>query len=992
MSTTSKSSTKSILVRLVVACLLLAVIGFFLFVKRSQDRGELVKAWNQAILENDFAQAADIASELLEDSPEDPDALHMMAFSRMRQGQIDEALKHYHRVPNDKRDDETQLQVAMFLQGAGRLDESEEQLKLLLERNPNSDPANLELARLLRLQGRYWELREPFRRLVTNRNFEVSEFLFPLAATSRFWFDAIDGDFLEKLKSSHPDSNATRLMAARDLMTQQDRFEDAEKQLAAIVADSYDHWEAQVQLGAVLLDQDKQAEFRRWHRQLPDGIDTHPRVWSLRALFFQQNGHGALAAACSVECLKRDPNDKGAHYLLAQLLPTLTEPSAGEKFQERFQLLAKYEELVQYGDGQGGFPPESEIQKFVQHAVALGRHWEAIAWCAAALNQNRDLAWPPKIAQRLKGELADDAPLTLPDHDLSSLVDLSKHLTEGWKSIIDKDTDDSAGDRPSANFPTAVFEDVAEDVGIKFQYVNGHEPASGRAGMYEFSGGGIAVLDYDGDHWPDIYLTQGRQRPLLEGDSPHQDRLFRNLGGEGFEDVTEATDLGDRLYSQGATVGDYNNDGWPDLFVTNIGTNRLYQNNGDGTFSEVSLPKSPVADEWSIAACFADLNGDSLLDLYVVNYLAGNVYERDCFIEGNVAIQCKPTMFPAAQDRLYQNNGDGSFTEVTEAAGIKVRDGKGMGIVAADFDNDGQLELFIANDTTANFLFENNASPFEPTPKLNEIGMLSGLAVGELGQAQSCMGIAAADCTGNGVLDLFVTNFVVEANNLFARSEEGTYEDIARRRRLQAPGYHMMGWGAQFLDGELDGFQDLIVANGHLEAQRDEDRMRSQYFRNAAGFVEREPTEGTYWSRRALARSVTTLDWNRDGLPDAGMTHVDAPFALLENRSRQHGNYVAIRLLGVKSNRDAIGARVTITAGDSSWTQQMKSGDGFSASNQRQLIFGLGKVTKLDQVIVRWPSGEVSEFFPSAENGNARVLNKNLLLIEGRSLMEELVH
>ncbi|HVV99420.1 MAG TPA: CRTAC1 family protein, partial [Planctomycetaceae bacterium] len=398
--------------------------------------------------------------------------------------------------------------------------------------------------------------------------------------------------------------------------------------------------------------------------------------------------------------------------------------------------------------------------------------------------------------------------------------------------------------------------------------------------------------------------------------------------------------------------------------------------------SDATAPSGAAGDDWTTSALMADLNGDALPDIYAVNYLSGDVFERNCENHG-VPMQCAPTMFPGAQDRLYLSNGDGSFRDATDAAGIRVPDGKGLGIVAADFDGSGRLSLFIANDTTANFFWVNESRDPGGIPKLVERAISSGVAFDAEGRAQACMGIGAADCDGNGLLDLFVTNFYNESNTLYLQRSPLQFSDETRPAGLRDPGFARLGFGTQFLDGELDGWPDLVVTNGHINDFHDEKipyRMSPQYYRNrGAGRFDEASSQvlGPYFAGAYLGRALAKLDWNADGLADFVVTHVDRPPALLTNRTERIGKYIALELRGVAGERDAIGATVRVRVGGREWLQQVTAGDGFECTNQRRLIFGLGDAGSVDECTIRWRSGH-EQSYRDLEPGQTH------LVIEGR--------
>jgi hypothetical protein len=504
--------------------------------------------------------------------------------------------------------------------------------------------------------------------------------------------------------------------------------------------------------------------------------------------------------------------------------------------------------------------------------------------------------------------------------------------------------------------------------------------------MFEFGGGGVAVLDYDGDSWPDLYLTQGCDWPISPNQQRYTDRLFRNLGNGRFEDVTQRASINSNGFGQGIAVGDIDDDGWPDLYIANIGVNRLYRNNGDGTFSDLTTQAGITAAEWTLSTLIADLNGDRFPELYDVNYLGGPAVFSEICYDNDRPIQCFPNQFPGEPDRVYQSIGNGSFRDVSEEAGIALPDGKGMGVVAADFDGSCRISLFIANDTTNNNFFLNQTPSIGGELRFKEQGLPLGLALGETGTAGSCMGIAIGDVNGDERLDLFVTNFRDEANNLYVQGDDLFFDDQIRRSGLRDPGYLLEGWGAQFIDGDQDGWLDLAVANGHLDDYPHSTgitKMPTQFFRNLGHgqFVELPAAEiGPHFQNPRLGRALARLDWNRDGKPDFCITQVTEPFALLTNQTAECGNFLTVHLRGVESSRDAVGTTVTVRVDDLSRSLQLTAGDGYQASNQRYLQFGLAKAELVDELTIEWPSGAKQVF-------NDVGVNREIICVERQGVL-----
>ena len=496
------------------------------------------------------------------------------------------------------------------------------------------------------------------------------------------------------------------------------------------------------------------------------------------------------------------------------------------------------------------------------------------------------------------------------------------------------------------------FEDVHKEVQLDFQYFNGN---SGFKYLIEAMGGGVSVLDFDNDGWPDCYFPQGCKFPLDASDFTYLDQLYRNVGGERFANVTSLARVIENGYSQGTATGDINNDGFADVIVANYGRNRVFINQGDGTFVDASDPWQLNESEMSSSLALADLDRDGNLDLYVVNYVDSLRICRDS--QGNVST-CNPQNFSGVQDRLYQNSGDGRFVDVTSTAGVVTGDGKGLGVVTADLDDDGWVDIYVANDTNPNFLFKNLGGM-----RFEEIGLASGTALSDEGKAQAGMGIAAGDFDGDLRSDLFVTNFYLEANNLFLNHGSMNFKDEAMKAKLSLASKRVLGFGTQGEDIDLDGDLDLVVANGHIDdfsARGDPWKMPTQVFRNLGDgtFEDCAKTAGAYFQGSYLGRGVASLDWNRDGRRDFVVVHQDRPIALLENRTETEMRGLAVQLIGCESNRDAIGARVFHAFSGREQVRELRGGDGFYATNERVLT--LSRVGLGAELRIVWPSGKVT--------------------------------
>lgn len=966
-----------------------------------------LRAAQTAFSEDRYTDAERLANEYLRVQADSVEALVIAGESAKKLRLNDRAIEYFARIPED---DSLYGVRALYgranrLLRVGRARESEALLRRVLARNPYHVGAASDLTYLLQVQGRTYESLATLWTLL--RSGEVGgDHLLMVGSTESV--SLREQLFVETCMASVPGDPLPLLGKAIEAFRNGDHA-IARDLLNQVLAHDARVVEAQARLGRLLLNTNDDEDFRRWHSELPLELPPHPDIWVNRGLWANRQAQPQAAARCFWEAIKLHPQHSLANHQLSTTLAALGDVQAAREFAERTRVLNRIEYgLRDIGEGMEVF------EKLAADLEQLGRFWEAASWHHSLLGLRRPPAWAAPEFERLSQKLIEIDALTAIEFDLSIRHDFShfpfpdfgrsprrnterSEIAEGAnREASSGNGSDSSASCPGGNVagPAAAssnirFLNVALQAGIDFRYFNGADPAAGRAYMFEFNGGGVAVLDYDNDGWPDLYFTQGSRWPVDKSDATYRDRLYRNVGGERFVDVTDSAGLGDTGFSCGATAGDFDNDGWTDLYVGNIGPNRLYRNQGDGTFRDVTVDSGVAGDQWTMGAAIADFNDDGHPDLYVLNYLAGpEVYSHVCVEKGR-PIQCGPTIFRGEQDRMYLSDGEGRFRDVTAEAGIVAPEGKGLGLLVADFDHSGRLGLFIANDTTANFLFRNSAGPVGRVPNFTEDALLDGVAFDDQGRGQACMGIAADDADGNGKLDLFVTNFYREPNALYLRQEDGGFVDAIRKAGMYESSFPRMGWGTQFLDADLDGWPDLVLVNGHVNDFRSSGapyQMPAQVYRNlgAAKFVELRPSDlGEYFGEEHLGRALARLDWNRDGREDFCATHIDAPPALLENHTSTSGNHVSIRFVGTTGERDATGTRVELSAGGKKWRKQLTGGDGFASRNQKQLVIGVGPADQVEEMTVFWRSGR-------AESFRDLPVNAEWCLVEGRGKVDRL--
>jgi tetratricopeptide (TPR) repeat protein len=579
-------------------------------------------------------------------------------------------------------------------------------------------------------------------------------------------------------------------------------------------------------------------------------------------------------------------------------------------------------------------------------AEALGRRFEARAWWTIlAATRPDDPKWRENLIRLAR---AKAAPVGAKLSDLRA--DLARP-TSGAGEIAGVFT----------SIPDEIhFVDDAEAVGLRFVFDNGQTP---ERQLPETMGGGVGLLDYDGDGWIDVYAVQGGRLIPDESRPATGDRLFRNRGDGTFDDVTETAGLPrtNPSYGHGVSVGDYDNDGDPDLFVTRLNAYQLFRNRGDGTFEDVTEPAGlGGAHDWPTSAAFVDVDADGDLDLYVCHYALWDVRRpRICHGPNGSPSYCPPRDVVAAQDRLFRND-HGRFVDITADSAVNGEAGRGLGVVAADLDGDGRIDVFVANDGSANYYYRSLGGG-----KLEEVGHESGLAASAEGGYQAGMGIACGDLDGDGRFDLAVTNFFGESTTLFQNFGHGLFVDRSAAWGVAAATRHVLGFGTSFLDANNDGHLDLLTVNGHVVDRRPEfpHEMPAQVLAgNGRGrLVDVSAGAGEIFGVRRLGRGLAVGDLDNDGRIDAVSVAQNRPLVYFHNRSRG-GHWVRFKLEGTSSNRDGVGAVVTVqTGGRKSSAVRFGGGSYMSASDPR-LHFGLGAVECVDVVEVAWPSGRVDRF------------------------------
>ena len=525
-----------------------------------------------------------------------------------------------------------------------------------------------------------------------------------------------------------------------------------------------------------------------------------------------------------------------------------------------------------------------------------------------------------------------------------------------------------------------IFIDITESAGITFVHTDGR---SGSRLFNEFLGSGGGFFDYDGDGDLDIYLVNGAVQTGDGQDQTSHNVLYQNNGDNTFTDVTDKAGVGSRAYGTGAAVGDYDNDGDIDLYVTNFGEDQLYRNNGNGTFTDVTTHAQINNPNWGTSCAFADMDNDGHLDLYVANYAAYAPKDDIRCEERRVHVYCGPHAYPAVHDTFYKNNGDGTFTDMSALYHPSdLIPQHGLGVTFGDYDADGDTDLYVANDQDPNFLFQNSGGG-----NFLEVALISGVCYNDMGKEEAGMGTDFGDYDNDGWLDLTVSNYQTETNTVYHNHDGTFFFDNTITSGVAEVTHGYLGWGIKFFDYDNDGYQDIFVANGHLMdnitllEKHVTYPQRNLLFRNLGdGRFANVMSETDGLALEKVSRGAAIGDYDNDGDLDILVTNCNQRPDLLQNVIGNQNNWIQIQVVGQKSNRSGIGAKIKVVTGTHAQYSEVQSGGSYLSFHDLRAHFGVGKAEQIDLLEIRWQSGHI-------DRGTHLPINRRFIAVEGNKIV-----
>jgi len=924
----------------------------------------------------EFQKAESEVQRRLLQSPVDPLLLFWMGRIKGAQGKLAEAIEVLDAIPESQAEAYLAAsgQTAQWCEMLEQWDQAVLRYRRVLDRVLHADIALRPLARILNRQGRRIEAAPLVVELCRQGNIEEEELRSLITWSHAFASDDPANAFVAIGPLGHARisfSNAEYELVVRQLPTAVMRRDAGTYALYGRALALLQDW----------------PNWATWNANPVPGCTKHADYWHAKGLQALLAGDAQSGDVYFSEAIMLDPTDHTAYVRYSEALARVDMPDASRQAFRRAELLKKTNEIgVDFArDHRDG----DRFAKLAELLDRLDRPYEALAWRAVALAYARDTLAPAQYSQ-LSRELVNrrqsldrtqsDAPETM------LLAGLTREeLRNRFKmdSRVDQQQPPTVAKKLDRELKPMSIYNVANDVNLRHLYNNENASSPSTHGILQEMGCGVAVTDYDLDGWPDIYLPQGAATPMRQ-DGHQPNLLYRNLAGR-FSDVTAPSSADDRSFTQGITAGDLNQDGFPDLCIGNVGRNHLLINNGDGTFTKTALGAADSLPLWTSSLAIGDLSGDHLPEIVEINYL-----DDPAAFEQHLS----PTQFRPAVDRIHFSKAHGEYLTMN----LGDEPSSGLGVVLADLDADGRNNIFIANDGRPDRWWEPVNLDEEATqdcvtvPKdsvpqtdmrlgLCERAIARGCAVGFQGLAGASMGIAVDDFNDDGRFDLFVTQFYREPDVFYLQTENGVFVDRTVQVGTYKPSLDVLGFGTQAIDLDNDGYVEIAVVNGHTARSSNAKipyEMLPQIYRRGlegAYAIEQIKDPSGYWQTPALGRGLATLDWNRDGQMDLVATHLVSPTALLENRTHGDSRWLQIRVVGTLSERDAIGAKVTVKADEVVRYKLVTSGDGYGSKNEAILHVGLADAKKAE-IKVQWPSGQSSTH-------TIPELDRRWLIIEG---------
>lgn len=909
-------------------------------------------------------EASAVLTRLLVIRPDDVQVLFLSARLAAQQGNLSKAVTLLGEIPEDHPEAGLPAlgQAAEWCFMMERYRDAEDKYRKLLNASPDFVPAIRQLAFLLNRQGRRQEASVLIRKLCTLGDVLQDELHSLVALRDAMYHDP--DEFKQQGSGGReryyfpigPYGQARRAFQKND-------FERVLKLLRPSIEESKAPGAMVALFGRAACEkQDDQAV--AWWRSLPTrGQDDFADYWATLGTLALQGQRYEAAVRALAEALRRDGTDLESISRMRQALASLGKESEAELW---FQRWTDVRAVLDANNGVAATPRPDPmaIQELATRLDKLGRKIEALMWRALTVNAESseqslsDLNQQHQMLVQNQQAFPDRASLwcgldlaVFPLPDMSEVKEASSSVSPVGSAAVD---------RPVVS---PAFSDIATAAGLRHTYRVASQPLERHYSIHQTLGGGVAVLDYDLDGWPDLYFAQGGSgAPGFVGTLANQ--LYRNEATQ-LIDVSDACAASICNYSIGVAEGDWNQDGFPDLVIANIGACLLLTNNGDGTFAQQNLESKPNFERIPASICIADVTGDGLPDIVQVGYVDdSNVLAKPPLDDdGNVTITVAPGSFGGAVDCLFTSLGDGGFayqglTDLSDAR-------TGLGVVVADFDEQPGNELFIGNDSLPNRLWKFQTTAPGDLQK-RDLASVLGCAYGFSGGATGAMGIAVGDFDQNTQMDFHVTNYENENSNLYLKYD-AAFQDRNRQFQLGVSSRDLVGFGTQAFDYDNDRDLDLIVANGHLDnalSTRGEFAQRLQLLCNRGRRFQSlevsDPTE--YWEQPHVGRSLAMLDFNRDGMKDVVMTNVEEPSALLLNQTVVGNHWLQVELVGTSSDRDAVGAEVVLTGAKATQHAWRVAGDGYLCSNERIVDFGLGADSVIERLTVFWPDGSKQDF------------------------------